>query len=152
MGTDDAAKQKNGVHKTEKLGATVLRARCPYPIPGMTATFQQRLGAEVTKQFQAKSKNQPDALVAAISTGTGVVGLFRPFIDSAGVRLVGVENAGASSLTNGQVGVLRGTKTLALQNDGQVLDSHCISPDLNISVSVQKSPTGKSVVESRYTP
>ncbi|KAJ5472032.1 Tryptophan synthase [Penicillium diatomitis] len=169
IGADDAEKQENGIHEIEKLGATVLRARClygaatlrtaiaeafryaalyydtvyylmggvsgPHPIPGMTATFQQRLGAEVAKQFQVESKDQPDALVAAVGTGTGAVGLFRPFIDSAGVRLVGVESAGASPLTKGQVGVLHGAKTLVLQNDeGQILDSNCISPDLNITV------------------
>ncbi|KAJ5472018.1 Tryptophan synthase [Penicillium diatomitis] len=153
MGADDDKKQNNGIREIEKLGALLLRVRClsgaatlrtaiaeafryvalyydtayylmggvsgPQPIPGMTATFQQRLGAEVANQFQVESENQPDALVAAIGTGTGAIGLFRQFIDSAGA----------------QVGVLHGTKTLVLRHDeGQILDSSCVSPDLNISV------------------
>jgi tryptophan synthase len=48
--------------------------------------------------------------------------------------LIGVEAAHAAALTDGELGVLQGARTLLLQtNEGQILDSHSISPDMNLS-------------------
>lgn len=105
----------------------------PSPLPTLTRTFQALLGEEVASQMQAVG-SQPDALVTAVGSGSGAVGLFRPFIQDSTVRLVGVEAEQAAALTKGEVGVLQGARTLLLQNsDGQILDSHSISPDMNIS-------------------
>ena len=77
---------------------------------------------------------QPDALVTAVGSGSGAIGLFRPFLHDSSIRLVGVEAANAAALTDGGLGVLQGARTLLLQNhDGQILDSHSISPDMNLS-------------------
>lgn len=105
----------------------------PSPLPTITRTFQSLLGMEVGAQLQGLGLH-PDALVIAIGSGSGAVGLFQPFLQDDSVRLVGVEAAGAAALTNGELGVLHGARTLLLQNrEGQILDSHSISPDMNIS-------------------
>lgn len=106
----------------------------PSPLPTMTRTFQALLGEEVAVQMQGVTGCQPDAIVTAIGSGSGAVGLFRPFLQNPAVRLVGVEAAQAATLTQGEVGVLQGARTLMLQNhDGQILDSHSSSPDMNLS-------------------
>lgn len=105
----------------------------PSPLPAITRTFQSLLGQEVAAQLQAAGVH-PDALVTAIGSGSGAVGLFQPFLQDNSVRLVGVEAARAAVLTNGEVGVLHGACTLLLQSqEGQVLDSYSISPDMNLS-------------------
>ncbi|KAI2795257.1 Tryptophan synthase [Penicillium oxalicum] len=106
----------------------------PTPIPTLTRTFQQLIGEEVAAQMHQTAGCQPDALVAAVGSGAGAVGLFRPFLHNPAIRLVGVESAGAATLTEGSMGVLQGARTLMLQNDdGQILDSHSVSPDMNLS-------------------
>lgn len=106
----------------------------PCPLPTLTRTFQALLGEEVAVQMQAMAGCQPDALITAIGSGSGAVGLFRPFLQNPTIRLVGVEGTQAAALTEGEVGVLQGACILMLQNDdGQLLDSHSISPDLNLS-------------------
>ncbi|KAJ5483024.1 Tryptophan synthase [Penicillium diatomitis] len=106
----------------------------PNPIPTLTRTFQQRMGEEVAIQMHQETGRQPDALIAAVGSGAGAVGLFRPFLHNPAIRLIGVESAGAATLTEGSMGVLQGARTLMLQNDdGQILDCHSISPDMNLS-------------------
>lgn len=106
----------------------------PNPLPTLTRTFQALLGEEVAVQLQGSTGCQPDAVVTAVGSGSGAVGLFRPFLQDPSIRLVGVEAARAATLTEGELGVLQGARTLMLQNhDGQLLDSHSISPDLNLS-------------------
>ena len=82
----------------------------------------------------------PDTLVACIGGGSNAMGLFYPFLDDAGVRIIGVEAAGhgietgmhAASLTGGQPGVLHGNRTYLLQDDdGQIKDAHSISAGLD---------------------
>jgi tryptophan synthase beta chain len=68
------------------------------------------------------------------------MGLFFPFLDDPGVRLVGVEAAGhgldsgqhAASLSRGRPGVLHGNKTYLLQDEhGQIQEAHSISAGLD---------------------
>ncbi|EKV07043.1 Tryptophan synthase [Penicillium digitatum] len=106
----------------------------PSPLPTLARTFQALLGEEVAAQMREAVGGQPDALVTAIGSGSGAIGLFRPFLHDSSIRLVGVEAAKAAALTDGELGVLQGARTLLLQNqDGQILDSHSISPDMNLS-------------------
>lgn len=106
----------------------------PNPLPTLTRTFQALLGEEVAAQMHEAAACQPDAVVTAVGSGSGAVGLFRPFLANPNIRLIGVEAAQAAVLSEGSIGVLQGAKTLMLQNeDGQILDSHSISPDLNLS-------------------
>ena len=68
------------------------------------------------------------------------MGLFHPFLDDQGVRIIGVEAAGhgidtgehAASLTGGRPGVLHGNRTYLLQDeDGQITEAHSISAGLD---------------------
>ncbi|CAI7668202.1 unnamed protein product [Penicillium pancosmium] len=106
----------------------------PSPLPTVTRTFQALLGEEVAAQMYREIGRQPDAVVTAVGSGCGAVGLFRPFLHCPAVRLVGVEGVHAAALTEGSLGVLQGSRTLMLQNDdGQIIDSYSISPDMNLS-------------------
>src|SRR3546814_17416547 len=88
----------------------------------------------------AAEGRRPDALVACIGGGSSAIGLFHPFLDDKGVRIVGVEAAGhgiasgqhAASLTGGRPGVLHGNRTYLLQNDdGPITDAPSITAGLD---------------------
>jgi tryptophan synthase beta chain len=68
------------------------------------------------------------------------MGIFAPFVDAPGVRLIGVEAGGRGddpgdhcrSLTRGEPGVLHGSFSYLLQDrDGQVVPTHSISAGLD---------------------
>ena len=112
----------------------------PHPYPAMVRDFQSVIGRETKVQMQTRRGKLPDALVAAIGGGSNAIGLFHPFIEDAGVRLIGVEAAGrgldgpdhAASLQGGRPGVLHGNRTYLLQDDdGQILEGHSISAGLD---------------------
>jgi len=112
----------------------------PKPYPEMVRDFQCVIGREAKAQLQAKKGKLPDACIAAIGGGSNAIGLFHPFIQDAGVRLIGVEAAGrgldgpdhAASLKGGRPGVLHGNRTYLLQDeDGQILEGHSISAGLD---------------------
>jgi tryptophan synthase beta chain len=78
--------------------------------------------------------------MACIGGGSNAIGLFHPFIDDEGVRLIGVEAAGygietgmhAAALNGGRPGILHGNRTYLLQTeDGQIIDAHSISAGLD---------------------
>ncbi|HEX6841036.1 MAG TPA: tryptophan synthase subunit beta, partial [Stellaceae bacterium] len=112
----------------------------PHPYPAMVRDFQCIIGDEVRAQMQAAEGRLPDTLVACVGGGSNAMGLFHPFLDDPGVRMIGVEAAGhgidtgkhAASLTGGSPGVLHGNRTYLLQNeDGQIADAHSISAGLD---------------------
>ena len=112
----------------------------PHPYPMMVRDFQSIIGEEARAQILDAEGRLPDALVAAIGGGSNAMGLFHPFLDDAGVRMVGVEAAGrgldthehAASLSRGHPGVLHGNLTYLLQNaDGQIEEAHSISAGLD---------------------
>ena len=112
----------------------------PHPYPAMVRDFQAVIGKETRIQMLARKEKLPDAVVAAIGGGSNAIGLFHPFIDDAGVRLIGVEAAGrgldgpdhAASIQGGRPGVLHGNRTYLLQDeDGQILEGHSISAGLD---------------------
>ncbi len=112
----------------------------PHPYPAMVRDFQAVIGREARIQMLARKDRLPDAVVAAIGGGSNAIGLFHPFIEDAGVRLIGVEAAGrgldgpdhAASLQGGRPGVLHGNRTYLLQDeDGQILEGHSISAGLD---------------------
>ena len=83
---------------------------------------------------------RPDYAVACVGGGSNSLGLFLPFIDDPGVKLVGVEAGGegietgrhAASIGGGRVGVLHGSMSYVIQtDDGQILDTHSISAGLD---------------------
>ncbi len=112
----------------------------PHPYPAMVRDFQAVIGNEARAQIVEAEGRLPDTLVACIGGGSNAMGLFHPFLDDAGVRLIGVEAGGegvetgrhAASLTAGRPGVLHGNRTYLLQNDdGQINDAHSISAGLD---------------------
>jgi tryptophan synthase beta chain len=97
------------------------------------------IGNEVRTQIMEMEGRLPDTLVACIGGGSNAMGLFHPFLDDAGVRIIGVEAGGkgvetgehAASLTGGRPGVLHGNRTYLLQDkEGQITEAHSISAGL----------------------
>ncbi|WP_114377484.1 tryptophan synthase subunit beta [Elioraea thermophila] len=112
----------------------------PHPYPAMVRDFQSVIGEEAKAQLKEMTGRLPDVCVAAIGGGSNAMGLFHPFLDDPGVRLIGVEAAGkgletgehAASLSRGRPGVLHGNRTYLLQDeDGQILEAHSISAGLD---------------------
>ena len=78
----------------------------PHPFPMIVRDFQSVIGREARSQILAATGRLPDVLVACVGGGSNAVGLFYPFIDDVGVRMVGVEAAGgvSSGAVNGGIG------------------------------------------------
>jgi tryptophan synthase beta chain len=112
----------------------------PHPYPMMVRDFQSVIGEEAKAQLQEKEGRLPDIAIACIGGGSNAMGLFYPFLDDPGVRLIGVEAAGhgldsgqtAASIQRGKPGVLHGNRTYLLQtDDGQIEQAHSISAGLD---------------------
>ncbi len=112
----------------------------PHPYPAMVRDFQSVIGQETREQIMAAEGRLPDTLVACVGGGSNAIGLFHPFLDEEGVRMVGVEAAGhgiesgkhAASLSAGSPGVLHGNRTYLLQDEhGQIIEAHSISAGLD---------------------
>jgi tryptophan synthase beta chain len=112
----------------------------PHPYPAMVRDFQSVIGIETRAQILKQEGRLPDTLVAAIGGGSNAMGLFHPFLDDKGIKMIGVEAAGhgvdsgkhAASLTGGKPGVLHGNRTYLLQDDdGQIAEAHSISAGLD---------------------
>ena len=124
------------VHNTFYIIGT---AAGPHPYPELVRDFQSVIGKEAREQMLKRTGRLPDLLVAAIGGGSNAIGLFHPFLDDPGVKMLGVEAAGygldkehAASLAGGRPGILHGNKTYLLQDDdGQIIEGHSISAGLD---------------------
>jgi len=112
----------------------------PHPYPTLVRDFQLVIGNEVREQLARLEGRLPDTLVACVGGGSNAMGLFHPFLDDAGVEIVGVEAAGeglesghhAASMLGGRPGVLHGNRSYLLQDaDGQINEAHSISAGLD---------------------
>jgi tryptophan synthase beta chain len=104
----------------------------PHPYPELVRELQSVIGREAREQILAVEGRLPDAVVACVGGGSNAIGLFAGFVDDPGVRLVGVEAAGAASLGTGRAGVLHGARSsLLADDDGQIADAHSISAGLD---------------------
>jgi tryptophan synthase beta chain len=112
----------------------------PHPYPMMVRDFQSVIGREARTQMLELTGRQPDAVIACVGGGSNAMGIFYPYIEDAGVRLIGVEAAGhglesgkhAATLTAGRPGVLHGNRTYLLQDEaGQIIETHSISAGLD---------------------
>ena len=112
----------------------------PHPYPAMVRDFQAVVGREARAQMLERLGRLPDTLVACVGGGSNAIGLFYPFIDDAGVELIGVEAAGeglasghhAAPLCAGRPGVLHGSRTYLMEDsDGQIIETHSISAGLD---------------------
>src|SRR6185437_12094681 len=104
----------------------------PSPYPEIVRELQRVIGREAREQILAAEGRLPDAVVACVGGGSNAIGAFYDFIPDDGVRLVGVEAAGAASLGTGRAGVLHGARSSVLaDDDGQIADAHSISAGLD---------------------
>ncbi|MCK9284552.1 MAG: tryptophan synthase subunit beta [Rhodocyclaceae bacterium] len=112
----------------------------PHPYPMMVRDFQRVIGEECKVQMPELIDRQPDAVIACVGGGSNAMGIFHPYIDVPGVRLIGVEAAGygldsgkhAASITAGRPGVLHGNRTYLIQDaNGQVIETHSVSAGLD---------------------
>ena len=112
----------------------------PHPYPMLVRDFQRIIGIEAKEQMQEMVGRQPDMVVACVGGGSNAIGIFHPYVDVEGVRLVGVEAGGdgvatgrhAAPLTAGKPGVLHGFRSYLMQDEnGQIIETHSVSAGLD---------------------
>ncbi len=112
----------------------------PHPFPVMVRDFQSVIGREARKQIQKQEGRLPDALIACVGGGSNAMGLFYEFLDDPAVKMYGIEAGGlgiergkhAARFAGGSLGVLQGSKTFVLQDDGgQIELTHSVSAGLD---------------------
>jgi tryptophan synthase beta chain len=112
----------------------------PDPFPRVVRDFVGVIGAETRQQLAHREGRLPDAVIACVGGGSNAMGMFHPFIEDTGVRLVGVEAGGeglatprhAATLSGGTEGVLHGARSWVLQDRwGQVRPTHSVSAGLD---------------------
>ncbi|MDO6385140.1 MULTISPECIES: tryptophan synthase subunit beta [unclassified Uliginosibacterium] len=113
----------------------------PHPYPQLVRDFQSVIGEECKVQCAEQLGRQPDAVVACVGGGSNAIGIFYPYIEVPGVRLIGVEAGGhgietgkhaAPLTTNARPGVLHGQRVNLMQDEnGQIVDTHSISAGLD---------------------
>ena len=114
----------------------------PHPYPYLVRELQSVIGREARAQMLAVTGALPDIAVACVGGGSNAIGLFHPFLNDAGVALLGVEAGGrgpglgdnAATLSYGRPGVLQGSYTMLLQDPhGQIQETHSVSAGLDYS-------------------
>jgi tryptophan synthase beta chain len=104
----------------------------PAPYPEIVRDLQRVIGDEAREQFLAAEARLPETVIACVGGGSNAIGTFYGFLDDVGVRLLGVEAAGAASLGTGRTAVLHGARSSILaDDDGQIADAHSISAGLD---------------------
>ena len=112
----------------------------PHPYPMIVRDFQAVIGQEARTQTLEQTGRLPDYVVACVGGGSNSIGMFYPFYEDSGVKLVGVEAAGesilsgkhAATISEGSIGVFHGAKCYLLQeDDGQITPAHSISAGLD---------------------
>ena len=111
-----------------------------HPYPMIVRDFQSIVGREARRQVLAAEGRLPDLLLACVGGGSNAIGLFYPFLNDEGVRMIGVEAGGrgirrgqhAARFAGGSVGILHGNRSYLLQDeDGQILTTHSVSAGLD---------------------
>jgi len=112
----------------------------PAPYPAMVRDFQSVIGRETRQQILDCEGRLPDYVVACVGGGSNAIGMFYPFLNDAGVKLIGVEAGGkglgsgqhAASIATGSPGVLHGARMYLMQDvHGQILGTHSVSAGLD---------------------
>ena len=123
-----------GVKDTHYLIGSVVG---PHPYPMIVRDFQRVIGDEIKCQIKKAEGRLPDHLVACVGGGSNAMGTFYPFVDQEEVALTGAEAGGnedghGASLSRGSIGVLHGSKSLLLQDDGgQISDTSSVAAGLD---------------------
>jgi tryptophan synthase beta chain len=113
----------------------------PAPFPVIVRDLQRVIGDEARAQLLEAEGRLPRRVVACVGGGSNAIGTFVPFVDDAGVELIGVEAAGegidtprhgAPLTVGGRGGVLHGSFSAIMQDeDGQILEAHSVSAGLD---------------------
>ncbi len=131
----------------------------PHPYPVMVRDFQTVIGRETRAQVLAAEGRHPDVLVACVGGGSNAAGLFSPFSAEKEVGFVGVEAAGrgiesgehAATLGQGRIGVLHGSKSYVLCDDGgQIQEAHSVSAGLDYPGVGPEHAYWKATGRARY--
>ena len=111
-----------------------------HPYPAMVRDFHRVIGLEAKQQILKAEGRLPDAIIACVGGGSNAIGIFHPFLEDVGVKLIGVEAGGrgtalgehAARFAGGTPGVLQGTRSYLLQDDdGQIALTHSVSAGLD---------------------
>lgn len=133
----------------------------PHPFPMMVRDFQRVVGLEAREQVRALTGRLPDAIAACVGGGSNAIGIFHPFLDDPGVRLIGFEAAGdgvdtgrhAATFTGGTPGAFQGAYSYLLQDeDGQTIESHSISAGLDYPGVGPEHAYLKDIGRAEYRP
>ncbi len=112
----------------------------PHPFPMIVRDFQAVVGRECRQQCIDDLRALPDCVLACVGGGSNAAGIFYPFVQDEGVRMIGVEAGGhsarlgehAAPLSFGSPGVLHGSMSYVLQDDdGQTSPVHSCSAGLD---------------------
>jgi len=112
----------------------------PAPFPALVRDLQRVIGEEAREQALAAEGELPARVIACVGGGSNSIGIFAPFIEDAGVELIGVEAAGegldtgrhGASLASGATGVLHGSLSSVIADaEGQILEAHSVSAGLD---------------------
>jgi tryptophan synthase beta chain len=111
-----------------------------HPYPMMVRDFHRVIGLEAREQILQAEGRLPDFVIACVGGGSNAIGIFHPFLQDEGVKLIGVEAGGrglgpgdhAARFAGGSPGVLQGTRSYLLQDDdGQIALTHSVSAGLD---------------------
>src|SRR6202051_4757339 len=128
------------VQSTHYLLGSALGA---HPYPMMVRDFHRVIGEETRRQILEREHRLPDSIFACVGGGSNAIGMFHPFVDDQGVRLIGVEAGGrgtelglhAARFSGGSPGVLHGAFSYLLQDDdGQIALTHSVSAGLDYAL------------------
>jgi tryptophan synthase beta chain len=112
----------------------------PAPFPALVRDLQRVIGEEAREQALAAEGALPARVIACVGGGSNSIGIFTPFVEDAGVELIGVEAAGegldsgrhGASLGAGRTGVLHGSLSAVIADEqGQILEAHSVSAGLD---------------------
>src|SRR3954451_14036204 len=112
----------------------------PAPFPALVRDLQRVIGDEARGQALAAEGVLPARVIACVGGGSNSIGIFTPFVEDAGVELIGVEAAGegldsgrhGASLAAVATGVLHGSlSSVIADEEGQILEAHSVSAGLD---------------------
>src|SRR5688572_28576939 len=98
----------------------------PAPFPALVRDLQRIIGDEARAQILERTGRLPQRVIACVGGGSNAIGTYIPFVDDAGVELVGVEAAGEGLATGrhgapltvgGRGGVLHGSYSAIMQDE-----------------------------------
>ena len=131
-----------------------------HPYPEMVREFQKVIGTESRSQIMEKEGRLPDRLIACVGGGSNSIGLFYPYVEDTGVRMIGVEAGGrgiasgehAARFQGGTLGVLQGCMTYLLQDDdGQIELTHSVSAGLDYAAIGPEHSYLREIGRAEYT-